>query len=81
MQGRESYQWKKKVHIDNNVHTLLVPYEDRKGEWMNYAIDRAHFRKGVQQTNNFFLPILNKVIKGQLNLDKKNVYFSETFRL
>lgn len=35
---------------------------------MNYAIDRAHFRKRIQQTEMIWLPILHekKVIKGHL---------------
>lgn len=44
----------KKVQFDNNVHTLLVPYEDRKDEWMKYAIDKAHFK-----TEMILLPILH----------------------
>lgn len=55
-----------KVQFDDNVHTLLVPYEDRRGEGMNYAIDRAHFRKRIQQTEMIWLPILHekKLLKG-----------------
>lgn len=63
MNARQTKLSMKKVQFNDNVHTLLVPYEDRKGEWMNYAIDRAHFRRRIQQTEIILLPILNKKIK------------------
>ena len=34
---------KRTVQFDDNNHSMIIPYEDRKGEWMNYAIDSAHF--------------------------------------
>lgn len=38
-----------KVKFDNIVHTLLVLYEDRKGERMKYVIDRGHVKRQIQQ--------------------------------
>lgn len=63
MNARQTKLSMKKVQFDNNVHTLLVPYDDRKGKWMNYANDRAHFRRRIQQPEMILLPILNKIIK------------------
>lgn len=35
----------KKVKIDNNVYTLLAPYEDMWGDWMNDAVLGEDFNK------------------------------------
>ena len=51
---------KRTVQFDDNVHTILIAYEDRKGEWMNYAIDRAHFKRRIHQMEMILLPILKK---------------------
>lgn len=37
----------KRVLFDDNDYTLLVQYEDRNSEWMNNAIDRAHWKSRV----------------------------------
>lgn len=53
-----------KFHFGDNVHTLLVLYEDRKGECMDeLAIKNAFFRRRVQQTEMKLLPILKRMIK------------------
>lgn len=39
-----------KVQFDNNAHTLLVSYEDREGEWMNYAATQLILGEKNQQT-------------------------------
>jgi hypothetical protein len=39
---------------------MFIPYEDRKGEWMNYAIDRAHFKRRIQRIESILEPIMNK---------------------
>ena len=51
---------KRTVQVNDNVHTILISYEDRKGEWMNYAIDRAHFRRRIHQMETILLPTLKK---------------------
>lgn len=51
-------------HFGDNVHTLLVLYEDRKGECIDeLAIENAFFRRRVQQTEMKLLPILKRMIK------------------
>lgn len=49
----------KKAQFDTNVPTLIVPFEDRKDEWIKYVLERARFRRRIQQTemNNFFTDI------------------------
>ena len=51
---------KRRVQFDDNVHTILIPYEDRKCEWMNYAIDNLHFKRRIHQIEMLLLPILKK---------------------
>ena len=53
---------KRTVQYDDNVHTILIAYEDRKGEWMNYAIDRAHFKRRIHQMEMILVPILKKKV-------------------
>jgi hypothetical protein len=48
----------KKVRFDNHVQMIAVPYEDRKGVWMQYAIDRAHFKRRIEQVEIRLSPIL-----------------------
>ena len=35
---------KRTVQLNDNVHTILIPYENRKGEWMNYALTELILR-------------------------------------
>jgi hypothetical protein len=53
----------KKLQFNDHVQILLIPYEDRKGIWMEYAIDRAHFKRRIQQTENVLLPVLCQKLK------------------
>lgn len=58
-----------KFQFGDNVHTLLILYEDRKGECMDeLAIENAFFRRRVQHTEMKLLPIL----KGMIKLSKFN---------
>lgn len=78
-----------KIQLNKNVHTLFVPYDNRKGALVNYVFEKAHFRRRIQQTESILLlNILNekKATKGQLYLKLYNELFnfffiSETFRL
>ena len=36
------------VTFNPEVTIHLIPYEDRSSEWMQCAIDRAHFQRRVQ---------------------------------
>jgi hypothetical protein len=38
----------KKVQFNNDIQIIPIPYEDRKGIWMQYAIDRAHFKRTIE---------------------------------
>ena len=68
---------KRTVQFDDNVHTILIAYEDRKGEWMNYAIDRAHFKRRIHQMEMILVPILKKKLSTSIwTLCKMSVSYS-----
>lgn len=69
----------KKFSLTKNVHTLFVPYDNRKGALVNYVFGGAHFRRRIQQTESILLlNILNekKATKGQLYLTLYNELFN-----
>lgn len=71
-----------KIQLNKNVHTLFVPYDNRKGALVNYVFGRAHFRRRIQQTESILLlNILNekKATKGQLYLKLYNELFNFFF--
>ena len=42
------------VTFNPEIVVHLIPYEDRSSEWMQYAIDRAHFRRRIQLFEELF---------------------------
>lgn len=59
----------KKVQFNNHVRIISIPYEERKGIWMQYAIDRAHFKRRIEQ--------VEKLLSTTLLLKLNNVKMSE----
>lgn len=49
---------RKKVQFDHRVRIILIPYEERQGIWMQYAIDRAHFKRRIEHADILLSPIL-----------------------
>ena len=54
----------KKVLFDNHVRIISIPYEERMGDWMQYAIDRAQFRRRIEQTEMLLSTILLLKLNG-----------------
>lgn len=54
----ETNSIRKKVQFNNDVQIISIPYEERKGIWMQYAIDRAHFKRRIEQVEIILSPIL-----------------------
>lgn len=54
---------KKEVKFNDRVQIILIPYEERKGIWVQHATDRAHFKRRIQQTENVLLPVLLQKLK------------------
>lgn len=48
----------KRVQFDHRVRIILIPYEERKGIWMQRAIDRAHFKRRIEHAETLLSPIL-----------------------
>ena len=38
---------KKRVNFSKYVSAINIPYEDRKGEWMQMAVDRCRFKRRI----------------------------------
>lgn len=54
---------KKPKRFNDNIQTFYIPYEERNGIWMIYAINRAHFKRRIEQTEKVLQPVLqNKVL-------------------
>lgn len=39
---------------------ILIPYEDRKGEWMSMALDRYRFQRRIKNASDIISPVLEK---------------------
>lgn len=55
MLGIQGGEYVKKLKLDDHVQINLIPYEERKGIKMTYAIDRAHYKRRIPQTENIFI--------------------------
>jgi hypothetical protein len=68
----------KKVQFNNHVQIISIPLEERKGIWMQYAIDRAHFKRKIEHAET----LLSAILRSKLNDIKKmcevNLGTSET---
>lgn len=51
---------KKKVQFDDNVRIYFIPFEERKGIWMQYALDRAHFKRKIEKANILLTPLFRQ---------------------
>lgn len=51
---------KKKVQFDDNVRIYFIPFEERRGIWMQYAIDRAHFKRKIEKANILLTPLFRQ---------------------
>lgn len=58
-------QQKKKIRFNDNIQTFYIPYEERIGIWMTYAIDRAHFKRKIEHIEKLLQPVLQKMLSMQ----------------
>lgn len=42
---------KKKIRFNDNIQNFNIPYEERRGICINYAIDRMHFKRKIEHTS------------------------------
>lgn len=48
----------KKIQFNDHVQIFIVPFEERKGIWMQYAMDRTHFRRRIEKNESLLAPVL-----------------------
>lgn len=61
------------LKFNDHVQIILIPYEERRGIWMQHAIDRAHLKRRIQQTEDVLLPMLLQKLKTcALNSETQN---------
>jgi hypothetical protein len=46
---------------------VIIPYEDMKGEWMIYSIDRVHFRREKKSSNRDYFRPYTELKKGVMD--------------
>lgn len=63
----------KTVHFSETVTVILIPYEERKGEWMTMALDRYRFKRRIENASNIISPVLEKhlqiIVRNYTTLD------------
>ena len=53
-QRKSEHPKRNSVTFNPEVTVHLIPYEDRKSEWMQRAIDRCHFQRRIQLIEESF---------------------------
>ena len=53
-QAKSGDRKRNSVTFNSEVTIHLIPYEDRKREWMQRAIDRCHFQRRIQLFEELF---------------------------
>jgi hypothetical protein len=65
---------KKKIRFNDNIQTFYIPYEERNGIWMMYAIDRAHFKRRIEHTEKLLQPVLQrKMLSIQKEINERHM--------
>lgn len=49
----------KKIQFNDYVHIFIVPFEEKKGIWMQYAIDR-NFRRRKEKNESLLAPVIRQ---------------------
>lgn len=50
----------KTVRFSDEVTIIIIPYEDRKGDWMTMSLDRCRFKRRIDHTAKIINPVLLK---------------------
>lgn len=70
----------KTVRFSDEVTIIIIPYEDRKGDWMTMALDRRRFKRRIDHTAKIINPVLLKHLENvsskfiPLQMKKNNSY-------
>ena len=54
---------RKCVRFTDEVSLFNIPYEDRKGEWMMFAVDRYHFKTQIERASRILEPVLKRHVE------------------
>ena len=61
---------RKCVRFTDEVSSFNIPYEDRKGEWMMFAVDRCRFRTRIDRVSQVIEPVLRRHVE-KVSIDKQ----------
>ena len=51
---------KKHVNFSEYVSVINIPYEDRKGEWVQMGVDRCRFKRRIANVSDIITSVLLK---------------------
>ena len=54
---------RKCVRFTDEVSYFNIPYEDRKGEWMMFVVDRCHFKTRIERVSPMLEPVLKRHVE------------------
>ena len=54
---------KKRVNFSKHVSAINIPYEDRKGEWVQMEVDRCRFKRRIANVSDIITSVLLKKIE------------------
>ena len=54
---------KKHVNFSEYVSVINIPYEDRKGEWVQMGVDRCRFKRRIANVSDIITSVLLKKIE------------------
>lgn len=53
----------KTVRFSDEVTIIIIPYEDRKGDWMTMSLDRCRFKRRIDHTAKIINPVFLKYLE------------------
>lgn len=63
----------KTVRFSDEVTIIIIPYEDRKGDWMTMALDRCRFKRRIDHTAKIINPVLLKHLENVSSVKQYHV--------
>jgi hypothetical protein len=51
------------MRFSDEVSSFNIPDEDRKGEWMIFAVDRCRFRTRIDRVSQVIEPVLRRCVE------------------
>jgi hypothetical protein len=57
---------RKCVRFTDEVSSSNIPYEDRKGEWTMFAIDRCQYKTRIKIVSRILEPVAQETYRNQI---------------